>query len=156
MELTPAQSVTAIVTALVGGGFLTAVITWLLNRRKYRTETLPAEGAGMETLLTKIRTLINENLDNTGKIQKLTTESAALRVLVQVRDEELVRQTGVLKDILVEQGRAEERERQCQERLSQVMEKLTSYEDLHQVNRRLVQDNLRMQGEIDELHLNKG
>jgi hypothetical protein len=150
LQITSSEALIGGVVTLLAGGTATAVILWLLNWRKYKTETLPAEGSGMDVLLSKLKGLMTEKLDDAGRIQRMATELSGVRVLLEVRDQELARQGDMLKDILVEQGRAEEREKQCQTRLSQVLEKLDEYDDLHNVNRRLVQDNLRMQGEIDE------
>jgi hypothetical protein len=150
VEINTTEAVIGVVTTILGGGIGAALLTWLLNRRRTRTEVVPAEGTGLDDLLSKVKSLMTEKLEDFTKLQDLSVRIEAQRVLIEVRDQEIDRQGDMIKEILVEQGRAEERERQCQTKLSQVMEKLDEYGDLHVINRRLVQDNLRMQGELDE------
>lgn len=152
--MTTTQLLVGALVTLMGGSAATALVVWVLNQREYKNKVIPAEGLGMEQLLGKIKTLVTDKLADVNKIQTLSTDAAALKVLVEIRDKELIRQGVMLRDILVEQGRAEERERSCQARLSEVLDKLESFGELHTVNRRLVQDNLRMQGELDDIQRN--
>ena len=143
-------SVVELIAAILGTGAVSSVVTHLLNRRKSANENALGEGSGMQTLLEKLKTLMSEKIDDANKLQEAVSKKAALEVLVRVRDEELIRNGEMIKEILIEQGRAEERERQCQERLSHITERLNKFEDLAKVNKKLVKDNLQLQGTADE------
>lgn len=150
IEFSLATVIITAVLGLIGSSGFTAGLVWWLNRRKAASETAQSEAGSLELLLDKIKTLVSEKLDDVAKNQALQTEVASLRTVVTIRDAEISRQGQTIKDILIEQGRAHEREMRCQQNLAAIQQRLDEYDDLYRVNKRLVQDNLRMQGAIDE------
>lgn len=156
VDVTTTQVIVGGVITLLGGGTFGSAALWLLNRRKYNVDVVPAEGTGMELLLSRIKGLLTEKLKDAKDMHEMHTELGVLRVLVEVRDAELLRHGSMLREILIEQGRASEREKLCQSRLDDALVRIEEFKGLHDVNRRLVQDNLRMQGEIDEISKPEG
>lgn len=149
-ELTVLQLIVGGIVSVMAGGVGVALVNYWLGRRSLKAKAIITEGEGYEQLLSKIKALVKEQVDNVSLIKDYQTEVQTLKTLRVVDEKESNRQKGMMKEILIEQGRAEEREKNCQRELSHIKERLSEYDDLALVNKRLVQDNLRMQGTIDE------
>lgn len=138
------------VFGLLGGGLSTGVILWMLNKKKFNAEVLPAEGEGMQKLVERIKGMVKEQVESATREAALETENKAKDVLLAVAAREKQNADNSLERVLVEQGRAEERERQCQSELSHLKDRLAAVEGLAQVNTRLQKDVLLATGAQDE------
>lgn len=157
MELLSLTDISPIMVAIVsgvigvlGGSTVSGVTLWLLNRKRYDAEVLPAEGEGMQQLVERIKGMVKEQLESVQKVAALELELKAQKVLLQVASREKANLDSTIERVLIEQGRAEEREKNCQAELSRVNARLTEIEGLAQVNKRLQKDALVAQGIKDE------
>jgi hypothetical protein len=146
-----AQMVAVIVAALLGSGALSTLVTLFFTRRSARNREIGDEAHGMGELRDMLKDQIHDSVSDAVKLQTAEASVEAYKVVVKARDGQIAEQGKMLSEVLVEQGRAEEREKICQQRLAEVSFKLDGLKDVVDVNKRLVKDNLLLKGMNDDL-----
>jgi hypothetical protein len=145
------QVLLALAVALLGSSALSTGVTLFFARRSTKNKEIGDEAAGMGELRDMLKDQIHESVSDAVKLSTAEAELDAFKVMIRARDEQIATQGEMLRGVLVEQGKAEEREKMCQQRLAEVNSKLDGLKDVVDVNRRLVKDNLLLKGMNDDL-----
>lgn len=145
------QLILTFIAALFGSSVLSTAVTLFFTRRSARNKEIGDEATGMAQLRDQLKDQIHESVSDAVKLKTAEAEVEAYKVMVRAREEQIATQGTMLSAVLVEQGKAEEREKMCRQRLEEVKEQLDGLKDVVEVNRRLVKDNLLLKGMNDDL-----
>lgn len=148
---TLAQIIGAVLAALLTSGALSTLVTLAFTRKAARNKEIGDEAVTLGALKDQLKDQIHESVSDAVKLSTAETERDAFKVMVEARDEQIASQGRMLRDVLVEQGKAEERERMCRQQLAEMRKELDGAKETVEVNRRLVKDNLLLKGMNDDL-----
>ncbi len=134
-----------IIAIVCSSGFTAALMHWL-NRD---TRKLTNAGSSIE-LSEKVTQLIDERVKEAEKLRQAETKQAAAEFMVKLLQGQVATADERMERVLIEQGKAEEREKQCAKRLHDLEVRVSGLTELETTNQRQASEILQLRAKVDE------
>lgn len=135
----------SIIVAILASSSVTAVITWVLGRRK-RTREDATESIELSE---KVKSLIEERVKEADMLRKAESARHAAEFSEKLVAKQLEAANETLERVWKEIGKAEERESQCSERLTKLEVRVKALAELEVANRRQASEILQLRAKLE-------